>query len=110
MEAAVQEQLQQNNLMRFDLPLKPLARFAGGVRNEEEPGILFELKDYLELVDYTGRAIHPMKRGAIPDHLPPILQRLELNATDWLEHAAGFEKLYEKCHSRRCQSKLRNSA
>jgi REP element-mobilizing transposase RayT len=105
LEAAVQEQLQQNTLMRFNLPLKPLACFEGSIRNEEQQGILFDLKNYLELVDYTGRAIHPTKRGAIPDHLPPILQRLELNAADWLEHATQFEKHYEKCHSRRYQSK-----
>jgi hypothetical protein len=110
LEAAVEEQLQQNTLMRFDLPLKPLARFEGSVRNKEQLGIMFALQDYLGLVDYTGRAIHPGKRGAIPDHLPPILQRLGLNATDWLEQASGFEKLYERCHSRRCQSKRCHSA
>ena len=76
----------------------------------EQLGILFDLQDYLELVDYTGRAIHPNKRGAIPEHLPPILQRLEISAGDWLEHATSFEKLYERHHSRRCQAKLRNSA
>jgi REP element-mobilizing transposase RayT len=105
LESAVQEQIQQHCLMRFDLPLKPLARFEGSVRNEEQLGILFDLKDYMALVDYTGRAIHPTKRGAIPEHLPPILQRLELNAADWLEHASGFEKLYERHHSRRCQAR-----
>ncbi|MCP5161919.1 MAG: transposase [Hahellaceae bacterium] len=109
-DTAVQEQIRQNILMAFDLPLKPLAHFEGCVRNETQLGILFDLQDYLELVDYTGRAIHPNKRGAIAEHLPPILQRLEMSAGDWLEHASRFEKLYEKHHSRRCRAKLRNSA
>jgi len=27
----------------------------------------FEFADYRELVDWTGRAVHPDKRGAIPE-------------------------------------------
>ena len=46
-------------------------------------GTLFEayvlrdqLDDYLELVDTVGRAVHPSKRGYIPEHTPAILVRL----------------------------------
>ena len=52
------------------------------------------LTDYLELVDYTGRAIVPNKRGAIPINTPPILQRLCLDRKTWLEGAINFEKHY----------------
>ncbi|MFW5882647.1 MAG: hypothetical protein ACOCVS_03340, partial [Planctomycetota bacterium] len=37
------------------------------------------LDDYLELVDQTGRIIASGKRGAIPPHLAPILQRLQID-------------------------------
>jgi hypothetical protein len=37
----------------------------------EQIGILFSLKDYLQLVDTTGRMIRADKRGAIPINLPP---------------------------------------
>lgn len=40
--------------------------------------------DYLELVDATGRIIRNDKRGCIPDHLLPILQRLDLGLQSWL--------------------------
>jgi len=33
----------------------------------------FPLSAYLDLVDYSGRAIVANKRGFIPDELPPIL-------------------------------------
>jgi hypothetical protein len=46
---------------------------------EQTIGIPFELKDYLELVDWTGRIIRDDKRGAIECDLPSILQRLSLD-------------------------------
>ena len=41
-----------------------------------ERAIPYEVRDYLELVDWSGRAVIEGKRGSIPDNLPPILQRL----------------------------------
>lgn len=46
----------------------------------------FATEDYLELVDWAGRAIRDEKRGAISEHLPPILQRLQLDAAQYLLH------------------------
>ena len=45
----------------------------------------YDLHDYLELVDYTGRAIRDDKRGFIVQSTPPILQRLGINPDAWLE-------------------------
>jgi hypothetical protein len=52
---AADEEIIQQQLQRFDLPLKPLAQFEGNVTSREQFGILFSLKDYLQLVDATGR-------------------------------------------------------
>jgi hypothetical protein len=52
---AADEEIIQQQLQRFDLPLKPLAQFDGNVTSREQFGILFSLKDYLQLVDATGR-------------------------------------------------------
>ena len=41
------------------------------------------LETYLELVDATGRVIIAGKRGAIPAHLRPILERLDLDHDNW---------------------------
>ena len=42
---------------------------------QDDIGIPFGLKDYLELVDWGGREIKRNKRGYIPASTPPILTR-----------------------------------
>jgi hypothetical protein len=72
---AIDDEIKQQRLQRFDLPLKPLAPFEGNVTFREQIGILFNLEDYLQLVDSTDRMIRADKRGAIPINLPPILEK-----------------------------------
>ena len=88
-------------LQHFKLPVKPLAQFEGSTRDEEQAGILFSLGDYLTLVDMTGRILRDDKRGAISAHLPPILERLEINQEEWLNNATQFERLYHKKFTRK---------
>jgi len=68
------------------VPLMPL------VKQRKDPhlnAIGFTLKDYLALVDWAGRAIREGKRGAISADAPPILQRLGLEPSRYLEHVKG---------------------
>ena len=58
-------------------------------------GIPYRLKDYLDLVDWTGRCIRPDKRGSIPDRFPPILQRLDLDMASWIILTTEFEKRFQ---------------
>lgn len=51
-----------------------------------ENAIPYSTSDYLELVDWSGRAIVEGKNGAIPDHLPPILQRLNMRPEQYLAY------------------------
>jgi REP element-mobilizing transposase RayT len=44
------------------------------------------LLDYLELVDWTGRALRPDKRHSIDHAVPSILERLQISPNDWLKH------------------------
>ena len=39
--------------------------------------------DYLELVDWTGRVIREDKKGHIPQKIPNILQRLNIQPQQW---------------------------
>ena len=48
--------------------------------------IPFNLKDYLELVDWGGREVKRNKRGYIPASAPPILARLNMNASPVLNY------------------------
>lgn len=81
---------------RVDLPLTPLLHFDDSIREQAQSGIPFSLSDYLQLVDWTGRAVRAKKRGAIPGHLPPILQRLGIPADDWLTNSQDFEKMVHR--------------
>ncbi|MFN2362444.1 MAG: transposase [Marinobacter sp.] len=91
---AVREQMQMDALLRFDERVKPLLPFEGAFADREQPGIPFAFEDYLALVDYTGRAIDPRKKGAIASALPPILQRLGITPDQWLDQSTRFEALY----------------
>lgn|GEM_PF-2301538 len=89
-----QHQLDAKCLHQFPVTLKPLLNFEGDEKNQMQRGILFSLKDYLELVDCTGRMIHPSKRGYIPESTPPVLDRLALAPQEWLQEACEFEARY----------------
>jgi hypothetical protein len=41
------------------------------------------LQDYLQLVDWTGRAVRDDKRGQIDASLPPITKRLNIDPRAW---------------------------
>jgi hypothetical protein len=92
----VQQQCLQNIVMITGLVPKPLAKFEGDVSDKDQLGILFSLEDYLELVDYTGRLLHPSKRGHIAETLPTILHRWNLDQKNWLDQATSFKALYPK--------------
>lgn len=46
-------------------------------------GILFGQREYLHLVDWTGRSIRADKTGAIDDGMPSILVRLNIDSVAW---------------------------
>ncbi|RCU51745.1 hypothetical protein DU002_04550 [Corallincola holothuriorum] len=59
-----------------------LQSFAGNYDQDKTEGISFA--DYLELVDWTGRAQRTDKRGSILKGTPPIQQRLGLDAETFI--------------------------
>ena len=71
---------------------KTLYPFVGNPRQPMPDGLPFKLDDYLELVDWTGRAVRSDKRGGISQHLPPILTRLGMAPAEWLILTTQFEK------------------
>jgi hypothetical protein len=55
---------------------------------------MFEPKQYIELVELTGRCIIEDKRGYIGNNLPRILTRLNISAENWLILSAQFRKVF----------------
>ena len=76
---------------RIKLKNSTLKRFGN-----DENSIPFTLKDYLQLVETTGRAFTSELKGQIPAELPEILQRLDINYTTWLNQIKHFDKWYYK--------------
>ena len=87
---SIQERLQavsrSKSIIR-DLWLKPLEQEKGLTSLKVLP---IQETDYFTLVDWTGRAIRDDKRGAIPKHVQPILQRLGVNEANWVTNTQHF--------------------
>ncbi|MCU7917266.1 MAG: transposase [Candidatus Thiodiazotropha sp. (ex Epidulcina cf. delphinae)] len=73
---------------------KGLLPFIGGERIDKLQGLPFSLIDYLQLTDWTGRAIRHDKSGAIPGHLTPILERLNIDPDAWLDTVRDYGRRY----------------
>jgi REP element-mobilizing transposase RayT len=72
-----------------------LLPFVGSQKEDMPKGLAFDLKEYLQLVDWTGRAILENKRGFIPNDCPPILQRMEIDKQHWLYMTQHFESKFK---------------
>ena len=75
---------------------KELMPFSGSSKqNQDSPaGIMFELTDYIELVEMTGRCVREDKRGFINEQLPNILNRLNIEKENWLMVSLQFEAVF----------------
>lgn len=68
--------------------------FVGNPRDPMPKGLPFHLKDYIELVEWTGRIIRDDKRGAISQSNPPIIDRLDIAPKHWIYLAKKFESRF----------------
>ncbi|WP_342808263.1 transposase [Alteromonas sp. M12] len=71
-----------------------LLPFVGNPIQPQPPGLMFDLIDYLKLVDLSGRIIVPNKRGAIDMNDSPILQRLGSDEQMWQDMFLTFETTF----------------
>jgi hypothetical protein len=75
----------------------PLRAFLSATRANAIP---YSFDDYLELVDWTGRTVRADKRGAIDDRLPPIVQRLQIDADAWEQAMQPHGNLFGRAMGR----------
>jgi hypothetical protein len=100
LQKAIDDQTECGDLIDFKTPLKPLLPFEHRLLNEHQSGIFFSFKEYLALVDWTGRIIRSDKRGRIDNALPPILDRLQITADQWHINTTQFEAIHPKRFNR----------
>ena len=74
---------------------KALLHFVGNPRQDMPKGLPFNLTDYLQLVDWSGRILREDKKGHIPDHLPDILQRLNIAPKHFIYLSQHFESPFK---------------
>jgi len=72
-----------------------LLPFVGNERKEVPKGLMFSAKDYLQLVDETGRIIRGDKRGAISLESANILNRLNIPQENWIKLTTEFTRLFK---------------
>jgi REP element-mobilizing transposase RayT len=80
-------------------PPAVLVKFEGDIKPHQpkathKQGIPFFLTDYLDLIDWTGRAVRDDKKGAIPPHLQSILVRLNINDDEWVTSVQHFGRRF----------------
>ncbi len=98
----IADSIEPTNLREYERRL--LLPYQGNISRDllqEQLGILYSLRDYLQFVDNTGRTIRKGKRGAIDNDLPPILSRLGISSSEWLQNSQRFEQLFRKKLRRR---------
>ncbi|MGO9921810.1 MAG: transposase [Isosphaeraceae bacterium] len=69
-------------------------------RASDQGFLPIQVEHYVMLLDSTGRELRADKRGAIPDHLAPIMERLGLNRSNWVETVRGFGRLFKQAAGR----------
>ncbi|NLQ21644.1 transposase [Shewanella sp. S-1] len=73
---------------------KALAKFDGSTLLSQQTGIPFHFADYLELIDWTGRAMRLDKKGYINNQRPKLLNELGISPDTWLTSAKEFRRQY----------------
>ena len=94
LQQAIDDQTQCGDLLDFRTTLKPLLPFEHRLVNETQTGILFNFKEYLALIDWTGRIIRDDKSGHIDSNTPSILTRLQITAEQWCINSTQFEAIH----------------
>lgn len=73
-----------------DGPIQPLA---SSIDSQCSIG---STREYIELVEWTGRSLHPAKRGAIARGTPSIVRRLGLRKQQWMFQVPATESHYSR--------------
>lgn len=72
-------------------PIRKKVRSRPVSRRVSNKGCLpMSLPEYLQLVDWTGRQLHPGKRGVISKDVPSVIERLGSSAEIWIHYIRKF--------------------
>ena len=69
-------------------------------RASDQGFLPIQVEHYVMLLDWKGRELRADKRGAIPEHLASIVDRLGINRSTWVETLRGFGRLFKQAAGR----------
>jgi len=89
------QQNQKNSTDKYsEQPSQLLPFGAHPTQDDDQMTLPMNLIDYLTLVEWTGQAIRDDKKGAIPAHITPILRRLSIDESQWLNSVKHFHSRF----------------
>ncbi len=94
-KTSVQQRLRETvvpGVTKADIPLLP---FLGVETRTSGNGLPFNLQDYLDLADWTGRCVRDDKRGAIRGDAPKLLLSLGIAEHQWLPIVVEMQARFE---------------
>jgi REP element-mobilizing transposase RayT len=86
-------QLRIKAALKGEQPIN-LLPFIGSEHKNQPKGLPIPLKDYLELVDETGRVIRSGKHGSISEKSIKLLTKLNIPHENWLKLTTKFGKIF----------------
>ena len=78
-----QRKTQKTNRAGVEIKTKLLPFIEAEHINQQQSALPFNLKDYIALVDWTGRGIRGDKTGSIASDTPALLNQLHLSSQQW---------------------------
>ncbi|MCE2596392.1 transposase [Motilimonas cestriensis] len=92
---SIYERVQQYKAKQNDKTVKSeLLPFERQFDTRQPHEIPFYFEEYLQLVDWTGRAIRDDKRGYIPANQPNLLHELGIEQDSWLQLVSHFSRSF----------------
>ena len=83
---------------------------ATGVRASDKGFLSLDLRDYLTLLDWTGRHRGTVEKADIPSDLDPILKRIGIDGRMWADLVWRFKKYFGRSGAAGSPQSLRDSA
>jgi len=88
---------------------KPLPSNSG-TRASDRGFLSLNLRDYLDLLDWTGKQRGAGKSGTVPKELAPILQRIGIEGSMWCDLVWSFKKYFGRSSAAGSPQSLRSAA
>ncbi len=82
------------------VPLQAVLERPLPARASDQGFLPIETRKYVMLLDWTGRELRLDKRGAIPEDLAPILDRLGVDRSNWVETVREFGRMFKQAAGR----------